>query len=96
MRLITTVSLMALMAACQPASKTATTPTGLIAGSSERNAAEGHTEMDRAAQEFVRLALAFGAHDDNYVDAYTGDASFAQAIKDSPLSKTQIAEQAKV
>ena len=42
------------------------------------------------ADDFVRLALAFGAHDANYVDAYTGLGSIAEDVKSNPLTLDEI------
>ncbi len=42
------------------------------------------------ADDFVRLALAFGAHDANYVDAYTGPKSIADTVKSNPLTLDEI------
>ncbi len=41
---------------------------------------------DSAAQRFVKLALALGRHDPNYVDAYTGPPEWAEAAKAGDLS----------
>lgn len=44
--------------------------------------------MDRAAEEYVRLVLAVGVHDDGYVDAYYGPAAWREeaAVEDAPLA----------
>lgn len=41
--------------------------------------------LKTTAADFVRLALAFGAHEANYVDAYTGPQSIADDVKSNPL-----------
>jgi hypothetical protein len=48
-----------------------------------------HSLNDIAAQ-FVKLALAFGVHEANYVDAYTGAQSIADDVKANPLTLTEI------
>lgn len=49
-----------------------------------------HSNIDIAAQDFVRLALAFGAHDVNYVDAYTGPSSIQDEVLANPMSLDEI------
>ncbi|MEO1407872.1 MAG: hypothetical protein AAFV54_15505 [Pseudomonadota bacterium] len=41
---------------------------------------EFETELDQIAADYVKLALHFGAIDDNYVDAYHGPASWWNAV----------------
>ncbi|HVF91385.1 MAG TPA: hypothetical protein VNH22_15075 [Blastocatellia bacterium] len=49
-------------------------------------AREGLSETNRIAEDYVKLALATGQHDGNYVDAYYGPADWQQEAKSRPKS----------
>lgn len=56
-------------------------------------AAQTHPdELNSAAEKYVRLVLAVGEHDSNYVDAYYGPEKWREEVKAQHLSLTQIAE----
>src|SRR5690349_454206 len=48
-------------------------------------AAAGPTDMDRIAERYVKLVLAVGQHDADYVDAYYGDPSWRPSGEPAPL-----------
>src|SRR5688572_5918011 len=50
--------------------------------------------MDSAAQDYVRLVLAVGVHDADYVDAYYGPPEWKKEAEASKLSLDEIAKQA--
>ncbi|MEE9347409.1 MAG: hypothetical protein V3U82_04385 [Robiginitomaculum sp.] len=47
-------------------------------------------QFNNIAGEFVKMALAFGAHDENYVDAYTGVKSLQTYVEKHPQTLAQI------
>jgi hypothetical protein len=46
--------------------------------------------MDEVAEDFVKLALAVGQHDEDYVDAYYGPPRWAEAAKEDPTTLAEI------
>ncbi len=52
------------------------------------------TSMNQIAEEYVRLVLALGEHDANYVDAYYGPASLREQVRTQAATPAQIAERA--
>ena len=50
--------------------------------------------MDRIADEYVRLVLELGVHDEGYVDAYYGPEELREAAEASPRSIEEIARRA--
>ena len=52
------------------------------------------TSLDDLAESFVKLALALGQHDQDYVDAYFGPESWREAVEEDQLSLAQIIERA--
>ena len=50
--------------------------------------------MDTAAQAYVKLVLALGAHDANYVDAYYGPTEWRKEVESRKLTLDEIARQA--
>lgn len=50
--------------------------------------------MDTLAERYVRLVLALGEHDPNYVDAYHGPAAWRDAAAARPMTPDSIAEAA--
>jgi hypothetical protein len=55
----------------------------------------GHcATMDDIAEEWVKLALALGQHDDGYVDAYQGPVEWQEAAESQQMSLQQISQAA--
>jgi hypothetical protein len=52
------------------------------------------TSMDRVAQQYVRVVLALGQHDADYVDAYYGPAEWKKEAEGSKLELSAIGERA--
>ncbi|WP_224372934.1 hypothetical protein [Hyalangium versicolor] len=50
--------------------------------------------LDACAERYVKLVLALGQHDSNYVDAYYGPKAWAEEAKASPLSLEELATRA--
>ncbi|HYC59994.1 MAG TPA: hypothetical protein VEK79_10575 [Thermoanaerobaculia bacterium] len=50
--------------------------------------------MNDSAEQYVRLVLAMGEHDGDYVDAYYGPPEWRDAVRDAKLSLPQIQEHA--
>lgn len=50
--------------------------------------------MSALAADYVRLALAYGHYDKNYVDAFTGDPDLYAAIKAAPIALDEIKSEA--
>lgn len=57
--------------------------------------AGGSGEMDRIARDYVKLVLALGLHDPDYVDAYYGPPEWKQETESAQLSLAGIEERAK-
>ena len=51
--------------------------------------------MNEAAEEYVKLVLAVGQHDGDYVDAYYGPAEWRTEVDASPVTKEAILEKAR-
>ena len=51
--------------------------------------------MNEAAEEYVKLVLAVGQHDGDYVDAYYGPAEWRTEVDARPLTKEAILEKAR-
>ncbi len=73
MKRIVAALALALAASCGGGPKTADAPAA--------DAAAMPAGIDSLAERFVKLALALGRHDANYVDAYTGPPEWAEAAK---------------
>ena len=52
------------------------------------------TSVDPLSTEYIRLTLAMGAHDSNYVDAYYGPAALQEQALKTPLALVDIKTQA--
>lgn len=50
--------------------------------------------LDEIGQQYLRLVLALGEHDPDYVDAYYGDAAIRDAVKQDAASPAQIEKRA--
>lgn len=55
---------------------------------------ERPVSVEQVANEYVRLVLALGQHDADYVDAYYGPQNLADKAAESSMSSRQIAEEA--
>src|SRR6476620_8157600 len=55
---------------------------------------EGSTTMNDIATSYVKLVLAVGQHDSDYVDAYYGPPEWRQEAEARKLSLTEIASRA--
>jgi len=53
------------------------------------------TDLDDIAESFVKLTLALGQHDPDYVDAYFGPPEWAQEVEKKPATLDVILEQAR-
>ncbi|MGH7464250.1 MAG: hypothetical protein ACREK1_03685 [Longimicrobiales bacterium] len=56
--------------------------------------AEADTAMTPLAEQYVRLVLAVGGHDDGYVDAYYGPAEWREQVAAEQLTLDSIAQRA--
>ena len=52
------------------------------------------TSLDQIAEAYVKLVLAVGRHDEDYVDAYYGPESWHRAVKKKPRSLEEISDRA--
>jgi hypothetical protein len=70
--------------------------TAAPAGDAQRStrSSRGRSVMDSVAQQYVRLVLAVGQHDPDYVDAYYGPPEWKQEADSSKLELTAIADRA--
>ena len=75
---------------------------GVLAGSraqcpitAEERAGGQATAMDRVSEGYVKLVLALGAHDADYVDAYYGPPAWKTEAGATKLSLDQISSRAK-
>ncbi len=69
----------------------------LSAGCTARQAEDpekSSMEMNQVAESYVKLVLAVGGHDGDYVDAYYGPEAWKQEAESAPLSLAEIREQA--
>jgi hypothetical protein len=78
------------LAACAPASDRST---AADARSAQEEAAAVSPELDPIAEAYVKLVLAVGQHDGDYVDAYYGPAEWREAVEDSAPPLDEIAGQ---
>ncbi len=78
------ISLSALLIGCSPKPETQEQDKSELQTGSEQ------TELGVVATDFVKLALAYGAHEANYVDAYTGPQHIADDVKANPLTLSEI------
>ena len=60
----------------------------------EREMQDAAAQFDPLAERYVRLALALGEHDADYVDAYFGPAEWREAARANPQSLAEIASSA--
>jgi hypothetical protein len=60
------------------------------------SAEELNTSMNLAAEDYVRLVLAVGEHDPDYVDAYYGPAELREQVKAEKLSLASIRDRARL
>lgn len=81
MKRIVAALALALAASCGGDPKTADAPTAAVSA-------------DSVAERFVKLALALGRHDPNYVDAYTGPPEWAEAAKAENISLDRLKAEA--
>jgi len=58
------------------------------------NPPEGTSEMDAIAESYVRLVLAVGEHDGDYVDAFYGPAEWREQVEEEALELPAIASRA--
>ena len=54
------------------------------------------TSMDKLGEQYVRLVLALGEHDPDYVDAYYGPPAWRREIEQAKMSRPLIESQAQV
>ena len=66
----------------------------LCAACSEQTASNAPAGLDPLAERYVRLALAMGEHDADYVDAYFGPEEWREAARADALGLVEIAAQA--
>ena len=66
----------------------------LCVGCAQQESNDAEAQLDPLAERYVRLALALGEHDADYVDAYFGPAEWREAAKDSTTELATIARQA--
>ena len=52
--------------------------------------------MDKLGEQYVRLVLALGEHDPDYVDAYYGPAEWRRSVEQAKMSRPLIETQAAV
>ena len=64
-------------------------------GAAPRESAQGEEGMNRIAESYIRLALALGRHDKDYVDAYFGPEEFKDQMEREALDVDAIGEQAR-
>lgn len=62
----------------------------LVTACAERDAPEVAANIDSLAEQYVKLALALGEHDPDYVDAYFGPAEWRDAAHANPQSLAAI------
>ncbi len=71
----------------------------VLAGCAAQNGGSGKehegASMNEAAEEYVKLVLAVGRHDGDYVDAYYGPAEWRTEVDASPVTKEAILEKAR-
>ncbi|HLU05367.1 MAG TPA: hypothetical protein VKZ91_02330 [Woeseiaceae bacterium] len=65
-----------------------------VAGCGEEQRMESAPDLDDLARKYVVLELTMGLHDDNHVDAYFGPEELRQIAQESPLTLTEIADEA--
>jgi hypothetical protein len=63
---------------------------------SEPAAAVSVAVLDEAAEHYVKLVLALGQYDSNYVDAYYGPAEWAEAVKQQPQPLPELLAEAQL
>lgn len=66
----------------------------LCAACAEQTATDASASLDPLAERYVRLALALGEHDADYVDAYFGPDEWREAARSEALGLVAIAAQA--
>ena len=71
-----------------------TLATTALACAPDANEPEGTNEMDAIAESYVRLALAVGEHDGDYVDAFYGPAEWREQVSEQALGLPEIGVQA--
>jgi hypothetical protein len=57
--------------------------------------ARGEPDMNRIAESYIRLALALGRHDQDYVDAYYGPSKLKEEVEAEPLSPGDLGRRAR-
>ena len=60
------------------------------------SAEELNTSMNLAAEDYIRLVLAVGEHDADYVDAYYGPAELREEVRAEKLSLASIRDRARL
>lgn len=66
----------------------------LISACADREPQNGAAELDPLAERYVKLALALGEHDADYVDAWFGPPEWRDAAREQPQSLAAIADAA--
>ena len=66
----------------------------LCVGCAQQAANDAESQLDPLAERYVRLALALGEHDADYVDAYFGPPEWREAAKDNAADLATIVAQA--
>ncbi len=88
LRLFATLALTSALLACASRGASSASPP------SSDSAMKTPSALDTAAEQYVKLVLAVGQHDANYVDAYYGPEAWAAEAKASPLPLPELAARA--
>jgi len=72
------------------------TLTGACAGRRRTTSVTDHSEtsLHASAEQYVKLVLALGQHDPDYVDAYYGPSDWADAVKRAPVPLAELGSRA--
>jgi hypothetical protein len=61
-----------------------------IAACDQHDGVSAESQLNSVAERYVRLALALGEHDEDYVDAYFGPADWRESARANPVSLQEI------